>query len=132
MLNFSLNDLADDLVDSCDIDVDAARRSAEIYLGQIEDRFGRVIDRRNISENDVTAVREAVVSGLHALSAAAQVDDLAAASERVEAARRELDAKTSERTALVRKAVASGIPLPIVISASGLSRARIYQIKDGG
>lgn len=131
MTNWDLNVLADDLASSCDIDIDAARRSAEVYLEQIEDSHGRVIDRNNIPEDDVVTVRTAVMNGLFALSTAAQVDALAEASEGVAAARRVLDARTHERTVLVRKALAAGVPIPFVIDASGLSRARIYQIKDG-
>lgn len=126
--------LVDELADVFDVDRVAARNAAEFYLEQIElndERATmRVIDRTNISAADATAVVRAYAAQVFTFSTASQVDALTEASERVEAAKQEYDAATRERILLVRKALDSGVPLPQIVSASGLSRARIYQIKD--
>lgn len=130
MDTWNLDSLAAELVSSCDMDVEAARKSAELYLEQIDCRREVDIDRNNISERDAMTVIEMVMNGIFALTTTAQVDALVEVSERVVAARQLLDARTRERTVLVKEALASGVPIPMVTSATGLSRARVYQIQN--
>ncbi|MBB0969068.1 hypothetical protein G6016_08870 [Dietzia aerolata] len=129
MGTWTVDDLAAELVDSFDIDLEAARRSAEVFLEMLENTQERVIDRECIPRDVVDEVRSATMGAIFSLGSDALTADLGKARTAVEVAQQALDAKISERTELVRRAIALGVPIPVVTRASGLSRARIYQIK---
>lgn len=50
--------------------------------------------------------------------------------QRIEALDRERETFMLERDRLILSAIEEGFPVPMIVSASGVTRARIYQIRD--
>lgn len=48
-----------------------------------------------------------------------------------EVAHREANDLDEQRDILIRQALAAGVPVPALVEQTGLTRARIYQIRDG-
>ena len=119
-------DLARELADTHDIDADSALESVETYLDQIEQLDHIDIDRDDISDDHADTVRGAfdAATGTTHVSA---LDDLAEIRDKLDT----LTELQDERARLVRKAVAAGARVVDIVEASGLTRARIYQIRDG-
>lgn len=119
-------ELARELADTYDVGEDSARRGVEAYLDQLEQVDDSAIDHDEISEEHADAVREAYAAFM-ASSYVSALDELAEVRDRLDA----LAELQDERARLIRKALADGARIVDIVEASGLTRARIYQIRDG-
>ena len=115
------------------VDTAFAAEAVETYIAQIEDVDGREIDRDAITEDDADFIIAAFASAQRAGDfGTRELDDVA------DATRASDDAESAAHTAMVardraiRHALARGARVVDVMSASGVSRARIDQIRKGG
>lgn len=115
------------------VDTDFAAEAVETYITQIEQVDGREIDRNAITEEDVDFIIAAFASAQRAGDFGTRelndVADAARASDDAEAAAH--DAMVA-RDRAIRHALARGARVVDVMFASGVSRARIDQIRKGG
>lgn len=79
-----------------------------------------------ITSDQADAVREAYTAAAESIHIAT-LDDLTEVRDKLDA----LDGLQDERAHLVRKALVAGARVVDIVNASGLSRPRIYQIRDG-
>ncbi|MEW1939272.1 hypothetical protein AB0331_18175 [Dietzia maris] len=122
----SARDLARELADTHDIDHDSALESVEIYLDQIEQLDHIDIDRDDISDDHADTVRDAFDASTDTTHVSA-LDELAEVRDKLDT----LTKLQDERARLIRKALAGGARVVDIVAASGLTRARIYQVRDG-
>ena len=115
------------------VDFAFAAEAVETYITQIEDVDGREIDRDVITQDDADFIAGAFASAQRAGDFGTRelddVADAARASDEAEAAAH--DAMVA-RDRAIRHALARGARVVDVMAASGVSRARIDQIRKGG
>ena len=115
------------------VDGDFAADVVETYISQVEEIDGREIDRDAITEDDADFIIGAFASAQRAGDFGTRelddVADAARASDEAEAAAH--DAMVA-RDRAIRHALARGARVVDVMAASGVSRARIDQIRKGG
>ena len=125
-------ELAEQLAERFDTTVDSTEQLADIYLTQIEQVDGKTIDRDDISQEDAEAVATAMQA---AADDTATLDDqlageLSDISERIRDLQDELDDLTDQRNQLVNRLLDRANSVRDICEWSGLSRARVYAIKD--
>lgn len=132
-MTFTAHDVAVAIHHKHDVDTVFAADAVETYIAQIEDTDGREVDRDAIAEDDADFIIGAFASAQRAGDfGARELDDVA------DAARASDDAEAAAHDAMVardraiRHALARGARVVDVMAASGVSRARIDQIRKGG
>jgi hypothetical protein len=130
-----IEDLARELADLYDIDLGAARADVEAYASQISDETpaeGLVYDENGgfaLTEQDADVIRAQMSSvyGSANIDIDEARDELRDAQSMVDT----FDRHLGRRDAAVRTALAKSVPVKDIAADTGLSRARIYQIRDG-
>lgn len=114
------------------ITLDAAQTAAETYLQEIEALDQTTIDRDNIDPDTAAFVEEAVYRAQRAGDMGhreeAALDEALAAYERAE---EDLATAQQQRDDAIRTALAAGSKVSNLVRQTGLSRARIEQIRRG-
>lgn len=124
--------LAEDLAAQFDITPESAEETAEIYLRQIETIDGRTIDRDDISDDDAEAVATAIDAGSESSTEDDQLaSELMDISEQIRDRQDQLDQMTARRNEIVVRLLDRANSVRSICEWSGLSRARVYAIKDG-
>lgn len=121
----TIADIAAAIAYHLDIDQGAALTLATTYAAQLDypvPEGGQAPDVEVTAEDAGHILSAAGVA--QAAAAASVLDDIVDAVGAIEAA-------TVERDRLIRRAIADGVPRAAIASAAGLSRARVYQIRDG-
>ncbi|KAA8815704.1 hypothetical protein CSQ85_12305 [Bifidobacterium rousetti] len=127
----NLTELAEQLAERFDTTVDGTEQLADIYLTQIEQVDGKTIDRDDISQEDAEAVATAMQAGMDSSVADDNLaGDLVDISERIRDLQDELDDLTERRNRLVNRLLDRANSVRDICEWSGLSRARVYAIKD--
>lgn len=127
----NLTELAEQLAERFDTTVDSTEQLADIYLTQIEQVDGKTIDRDDISKEDAEAVATAMQAGMDSSVADDNLAaDLVDISERIRDLQDELDDLTDQRNRLVNRLLDRANSVRDICEWSGLSRARVYAIKD--
>lgn len=117
-------DLAYLIGDTMDIDYEAARQAIDVYAGQLDAPEG------DLSDENAEHIRLALAAELNVASHAPldAVINATAAKANVELAGEEADRVWREA---IRAAVAAGERVVEIAEAAGISRDRVYQIRDG-
>ncbi|PST47638.1 hypothetical protein COO72_11930 [Bifidobacterium callitrichos] len=124
-------ELAEQLAERFDTTVDSTEQLADIYLTQIEQVDNKTIDRDDISQEDAEAVATAMQAGMDSSATDDNLaNDLVDISERIRDLQDELDDLTDQRNQLVNKLLDRANSVKDICEWSGLSRARVYAIKD--
>ncbi|WP_288833648.1 hypothetical protein [uncultured Corynebacterium sp.] len=127
----TISDLAAQTATTIGIDKDAARDALTTYLHQMQALEARTIDPEDINADDaaflVESVRQAQRSGDLGTRELAKLEDAAAAVSHAEDMVRDT---TAERDKLIIAALRAGALVSDVTRAAGISRARVYQVKD--
>lgn len=128
----TIDQLAAKVAGALGIDDKAAADAAETYTSQIEALESREIDRDDISDNDadfiLEACRQAQRAGDLGERELAALEDHA---ERVGHAQDTLLAESAERDRAIIAAIQAGARIKDVMDVTGLTRSRIYQIREG-
>lgn len=126
-----INTLANRISAKLGITLDAATSAAEEYLTQIEALEQRVIDRDDILPDDATFVEEAVYRAQRAGDMGhreeALLEEALAAYEKAE---QDLETAQQIRDDAIRAALSAGSKVANLVRQTGLSRARIEQIRN--
>ena len=131
-MTITAHDLATAIHHKHGVGFDFAAEAVEYYIAQIEGLEGREIDRDDITEDDADFIIPAFASAQRAGDfGARQLDDVAQAAQAVDTAQSTLDQAMVDRDRTIRHALARGARVVDVMSASGVSRARIDQIRRG-
>ncbi len=122
----SLSNLADQLADERDVPSADMLAIIEAYAGQINDDAD-LYDREAGELTDAGA--ELIVTQLAsaAFSTGSMLDEIIEAQTLVDAAEQNREA----RDATIRAALKEGVPVREIVAHTGLSRERVYQIRDG-
>lgn len=114
------------------VDTDFAAEAVETYITQIEDIDDREIDRDEITEDDADFIMGAFASAQRAGDfGTRELDTVAYAARSVEDADRMLRDAQATRDRAIRNALSRGARVVDVVEASGVTRARIDQIRRG-
>lgn len=114
------------------VDTVFAAEAVETYIAQIEAVDGREIDRDAIGGDDADFIIAAFASAQRAGDfGARELDDVAVAARASDEAEAEARAAMADRDRTIRHALARGARVVDVMSASGVTRARIDQIRRG-
>ena len=128
----TIDQLAAKVAGALGIDDKAAADTAETYTSQIEALESREIDRDDISPTDAgfknEACRQAQRAGDLGERELATVESLA---KRVEHTQDALLAESAERDRAIIAAIQAGARIKDVMDVTGLTRSRIYQIREG-
>lgn len=126
-----INTLANRISAKLGITLDAATSAAEEYLTQIEALEQRVIDRDDILPDDATFAEEAVYRAQRAGDMGhreeALLDEALASYSKAE---QDLETAKQVRDDAIRAALAAGSKVANLVRQTGLSRARIEQIRN--
>lgn len=114
-----------------DITDEAARDSLEIYIDQLARATGDPIDPYEISDDDAAflmeSFREAQCAGDLGDRQLADLEDAARAYDQ---AHSDFQTAEQQRMSAVRAALAAGARVVDICRITGMSRGRVYQIKD--
>lgn len=114
------------------ITLEAAETAAETYIKEIEAFDQRDIDRADIDPDTATFIEEAVYRAQRAGDMGHReeehLDEALAAYERAE---QDLATAQQQRDEAIRAALAAGSKVSNLVRQTGLSRARIEQIRKG-
>lgn len=126
-----INTLANRISAKLGITLDAATSAAEEYLTQIEALEQRLIDRDDILPDDTTFVEEAVYRAQRAGDMGhreeALLDEALASYSKAE---QDLETAKQVRDDAIRAALSAGSKVANLVRQTGLSRARIEQIRN--
>lgn len=132
MTTYTDHDLATAIAAKLGVTDDFAADAAETYLAQIEQVDGRDIDRDAIAADDYDFALGAATSAQRAGDfGTRELDIVADAAHAVEDADRVLRDAQSTRDRAIRNALAHGARVVDVMTAAGVTRARIDQIRRG-
>lgn len=117
-------DLAYQIGDTMDIDYAAARDAVDVYAGQLDAPDG------DLSDENAEHIRQALAAELNVASHAPLDAVINATANKANA---ELDAEEADRAwrDAIRAAVSAGERVVEIAEAAGISRDRVYQIRDG-
>ena len=114
------------------IDDTAARAALEPYAAQVADHDGRTIDLDDLSDDDASFLEGAVAAAQRAGDLGdRELDTLADAAHALDAAEQAAEAARHDRDQAVRAAISAGARIVDITAITGLSRNRVYQIRDG-
>lgn len=126
-----LDTLARLVATALDITDDAARDTLDTYIDQLTRETGDTIDPDEISDDDAAflmeACREAQRSGD---LGERQLADLAEAARDYNDAHIAFQTAEQQRIAAVRSALAAGARVVDICRITGMTRSRVYQIRD--
>lgn len=107
-----------------DIDYAAARDAVDVYAGQLDAPDG------DLSDENAEHIRQALAAELNVASHAPLDAVINATANKANA---ELDAEEADRAwrDAIRAAVSAGERVVEIAEAAGISRDRVYQIRDG-
>lgn len=115
------------------VDTDFAAEAVDTYLSQVEAADGREIDRGTITEGDADFIAGAFASAQRAGDfGTRELDDVADAARASDEAEVAAHDAMVARDRAIRHALARGARVVDVMAASGVTRARIDQIRKGG
>lgn len=128
----NLTTLANRISAKLGITLESAETAAETYLHEIEALDQTTIDRDNIDPDTAAFVEEAVYRAQRAGDMGHReeehLDEALAAYERAE---QDLATAQQQRDDAIRAALAAGSKVSNLVHQTGLSRARIEQIRRG-
>lgn len=114
------------------IDEAAARAALETYAAQVADHDGRTIDLDDLTDGDAAFLEGAVAAAQRAGDLGdRELDILADAARALDAAEQAAEAARHDRDQAVRAAIFAGARIVDITAITGLSRNRVYQIRDG-
>lgn len=125
-MSTQISALAQRIADSTDTEYDSALTLATAYAvqcGYTDLPEGGQAPDAEVSDADADFILEAAGVAVEA-AAPTVLDDIAAAARGIEEA-------IEHRDTLIRQAFDAGVPKTHIAKAAGLSRERIYQIRDG-
>lgn len=132
-----INELAETAAKRFDIDEEAAVDIARVYLKQGAEAVGddpRLIDEDDLTDEQIDTVMTAIEAEMGNAHAADEQDlvELGDLRDRIALLEEQVARISEERDRIVRRMLANAVvPVKDVADAAGLSRARIYQIRDG-
>lgn len=119
--------LAAQAAEERDVPVADMLEIVKVYAGQISDDT----DLYDVETGEISDAGAELIIGSIASAAlynsASVLDDLVEAQGDVD----RQDERLSRRDSLLRKALSEGIPVREIVEHTGLSRERVYQIRDG-
>lgn len=114
------------------IDEAAARAALETYTAQVADLDGRTIGLDDLSDDDAAFLEGAVAAAQRAGDLGdRELDILADTVTALDAAEQAAEAARHDRDQAVRAAIFAGARIVDITAITGLSRNRVYQIRDG-
>lgn len=114
-----------------DITDDAARDSLETYIDQIARETGDEIDPDEINDDDAAFLMESCREAQRAGDLGdRQLADLEDAARAYDEAYSDFQTAEQQRIAAVRAALAAGARVVDICRITGMTRSRVYQIKD--
>lgn len=132
MTTETTHDLAAAIHHKYSVDTDFAAEAVETYITQIGEIDGREVDRDAITEDDADFISAAFASAQRAGDfGTRELDDVAAAARASDEAEAAAHDAMVARDRAIRHALARGARVVDVMAASGVSRARIDQIRKG-
>ena len=132
-----INELAQRAAERFGIDGEAVVDIARTYLKQGAEAVGddpRLIDEDDLTDEQIDTVMTAIEAEMGNAHAADEQDlaELGDLRDRIALLEEELARIAEERDRIVRRLLANAVvPVKDVAEAAGLTRARIYQIRDG-
>lgn len=128
----TIDQLAAKVAGALGIDDKAAADTAETYTSQIEALESREIDRDDISPTDADFILEACRQAQRAGDLGErELDTLEELAKRVAYTQDTLLAVSAERDRAIIAAIQAGARIKDVMDVTGLTRSRIYQIREG-
>ena len=128
MTTISIRDLAEELADQYDTDLSATQEAVRTYAGQID-------DDAELWDGDAEELTKSGANIVRAAFATTQGDDSmdALMSEIIDAqaAVNKHNEQLARRDAAIRAAMKGPVSAEWIAQVSGLTRARVYQIRDG-
>lgn len=132
MTTFTAHDIATTIHHKHGVDTVFAAEAVETYIAQIEEIDGREIDRDAITEDDADFIMSAFASAQRAGDfGTRELDDVADTARASDDAESAAHDAMAARDRAIRHALAHGARVVDVMAASGVSRARIDQIRRG-
>ena len=114
-----------------DITDDAARDSLEIYIDQTARENGDEINTDEISDDDAAFLMESCREAQRAGDMGdQQLSDLEDAARAYDQAHSDFQTAEQQRIAAVRAALAAGARVVEICRITGMTRSRVYQIRD--
>ncbi|NUO57293.1 MAG: hypothetical protein HOV78_11555 [Hamadaea sp.] len=107
------------------------RQYATAHSIPIEHLLGPLSERRDASVDSDAEVEVAELDEIRELMNTVAVEDLVDARDKLADARADLRAAEQDLQRAVREALAEGMPAKRVGEVLGVSRARVYQLRDG-
>lgn len=125
-MSISRGELAAELARTHGIDEGAVAQAVEVYAGpgQLDGGDG------DLSAGDAEHIRGALAAQM-AVDAGVPLDDVAEATRELRALQEDVEDADRVWRAAIRGAVAAGQRVVDVAAAAGVSRERVYQIRDG-
>lgn len=128
----NIDQLAAKIAGTLGIDDNAAADAAETYTSQVEALESREIDRDDISTTDADFILEACRQAQRAGDLGErELSTLEDHAKRVENAQNTLLSESAERDRAIIAAIQAGARIKDVMNVTGLTRSRIYQIREG-
>lgn len=125
-----INELAGNIAERHDMDVEAALNPTRIYLGQMRDA-GDDIDDRDITDEQAAFLMESVRQGGESDTGDIQrLDDLTELAARLDSAQSDAQSLADERNGIIMDLLSRGVGVQTIADAAGLARARVYAIRD--
>lgn len=130
----TLDTLAAALADQYDTDPTATRRRVEEVADRLPaDQYDPAT--ATVTDDGEAAIRDQYAYDYHGMTPTAQRHDsltdlIRRAGEAAADHQCRADEWTDRRDSLIREAIAAGVRVADIVEASGLSRARVYQIRD--
>lgn len=122
----SLSNLAEKLADERDVLAADMLAIVEAYAGQINDDPDLYnAEAGELSDTGAEIITDQIAGAVWAEPSL--LDELMAAQAEVD----QQTERLSRRDAAVRKAMAEGVPVREIVEHTGLTRFRVYQIRDG-
>lgn len=113
------------------IDDTAARAALETYATQVADHDGRTLDLDTLSDDDAAFLEGAVTAAQRAGDLGdRELDILADTVTALDTAEQAAEAARHDRDQAVRAAISAGARIVDITAITGLSRNRVYQIRD--
>ncbi|MDO4610940.1 hypothetical protein [Corynebacterium sp.] len=113
------------------IDEAAARDALETYAAQVADHDGRELDLDDLTDDDAAFLEGAVAAAQRAGDLGdRELDILADTVTALDTAEAAAEAARHDRDQAVRAAISAGARIVDITAITGLSRNRVYQIRD--
>lgn len=133
-MTITTRDLAGELAEQYGITESAARESIDTLLGQINEIDGSEFTDE-MDEQAADTIRDQIRSDLRDRTMDPRLIELAdmvlTEHEAAQASERDAAAHRAERDSMIRSALAAGVPYRILTDGTGISRARLDQIRRG-